>query len=144
MYCHTTGIVFWLLFPLNSSRVLHKIFQKCSCFLSLLYAVFQWSYKWSCQSNTICVNSSLHINTINQFQIRIKTRFTTKNSRRADLSPVFAMSPLQNVSFIKPKCFLWYWVDCLSLKTNNCSFWKLNNHFWRCNSVFTTMTPRYL
>jgi len=26
--------------------------------------------------------------------------------------------------------------------TNNWSFWKLNSHFWRCNSVFTTMPPR--
>jgi len=25
LYCHITGIVFWLLFPFNSSRSLHKI-----------------------------------------------------------------------------------------------------------------------
>ena len=31
------------------------------------------------QSNTIWVNSSLHLNTINKFQIRFKTRFSTKN-----------------------------------------------------------------
>ena len=39
---------------------------------------------------------------------------------------------VENVSFIQLECFLWYWVDCLSLNTNNFSFRKLNNHFWRC------------
>mgnify|MGYP007133217171 CR=1 FL=1 len=69
---------------------------------------------WSRESNTIWVNSSLHLNTINQFQIRFKTRFTTKTPHRDNLSPVFAMSHnrrVQNVSFIKPECVLWYWVD---------------------------------
>ena len=32
---------------------------------------------------------------------------------------------VQNVSFIKPEYFLCYCVDCLSLNTNQCSFWKL-------------------
>jgi len=50
----------------------------------------------------------LHLNTINQFQIRFETRFTTKTQFRDDLSPVFALSHkrrVQNVSFIKPECF---------------------------------------
>ena len=93
MYCHSTGKVFWLLFPFNSSRSLHKIIQKCSCFLFLLYAVFHWSHNWSCESNTICLNSSLHPKTINQFQIRFKNCFTTRTLRRADLWPVFVTSP---------------------------------------------------
>ena len=40
--------------------------------------------------------------------------------------------------------FFWYWVDCLSLNTNKCSFWKLNYRFWWCNSVFTITPSRYL
>ena len=143
MYCHITGLVFWLLFHFNSSKALHKITQKCSCFLFLVYAVFHWSHNWNREWNIIWVNSSLHLNIFNQFQIRFKTRFMTKTPRRADLLPI-ALSPCPEHFIHQTRmCFLWYWVDCFSLNTNNCSFWKLNNRFWRCYRVFTTMPPRY-
>ena len=144
MYCHITGIVFWLIFPFNSSRALHKIIQKCSCSLFLLYAVFHRSHKWSRESNTIWVKTSLHLNTFNHFQIRFKTRFMPKNNTET-IGHLFSRRRhshnrrVQNVSFI-----LWYWVDCLSLDTNKCLLWKINKRFWQCNSVFTTTPPRYL
>ena len=83
----------------------------------------------------------LHLNTFNQFQIRFKTRLTTKNNAET-ICHLFSRRRhshnhrVQNVSFIGLKCvFLCYWVDCLSLNTNKCMFWKLNNRFWRCSSV---------
>ena len=92
----TLNVVFWHFFPFNNSRDLHKIIQKCSCFLFLLYTVFHWSHNWSRESNTILVKTSLHLNTLNQFQIRFKTRFTTKNRNAETIChrSVFATSPL--------------------------------------------------
>ena len=133
MYCHVTGIVFWLLFPFNSSRALHKIIQKCSCFLFLLYAVLHWSHNWNRESNTIWVNSSLLLNTINQFQILFKTRFTTKTPGRDYLSPFFATSPLA-----KSPCPEHFIHQTRMFFVVLSSFWKLKNRLWRCNSVFTT------
>ena len=51
---------------------------------------------------------------------------------------------VQNVSFIEPEFFVLLSQFFLSLNTNNCSFWKLNNRFWQCNSIFTTTPSRYL
>ena len=133
LYCQVTRIVFWLFY--SPSTAIPKIIQKCSCFLFLLNAVFHWSHNWSSESNTIWVNSILHLNTINKFQIRFKTPVTRFLRRR------HSHSRRVLVSFIKQECFfLWYWVDCLSLNTNNCSFWKLNNRFWQCNSVSPLLT----
>ena len=88
--------------------------------------------KWSHESNTICVKTSLHLNTfINQFQIRFKIRFTTKNTNAERVCHLFSRCRhshyrcVQNISFIKSKCFLWYWVDCLSLKQANVHFESL-------------------
>ena len=87
------------------------------------------------------IKHRLHLNTFNQFQIRFKTRLTTKNNAET-ICYLFSRRRhshnhrVQNVSFIGLKCvFLCYWVDCLSLNTNKCMFWKLNNRFWRCSSV---------
>ena len=68
----TLNVVFWHFFPFNNSRDLHKIIQKCSCFLFLLYTVFHWSHNWSRESNTILVKTSLHLNTFNQFKFDLK------------------------------------------------------------------------
>ena len=83
----------------------------------------------------------VHLNTfINQFQIRFKTCLQQKYNAET-VCHLFLRRHhshnrrVQNISFIKPECFLWYRVDCRSLNTNNCSFWTLNNRCWRCNSV---------
>ena len=137
MYCHVTGIVFWLLFPFNSSKDLHKIIQKCSCFLSL-------SHNWSRESNTILVNLSLHRNTFNQFQIPFKTRFTTKTRNAEMICHLFSQRRhscyrrVQNSFLSQPTFSLWFWVDCWSSNTNKCSFLKLDNR-WRCNRYITSM-----
>ena len=72
------------------------------------------------------------------FKINLKLVFTTKN-RNNDLSSVFAMSlftksnqnDFEGLSYTLVK------------KYRNCSFWKLNNRFWRSNSFITTFL-RYL
>ena len=116
----TLNVVFWHFFPFNNSRDLHKIIQKCSCFLFLLYTVFHWSHNWSRESNTILVKTSLHLNTLNQFQIRFKTRFTTKNRNAETICHLFSRRRhshychVQNTSFIEPTFSLWFWVDCWS------------------------------
>ena len=42
----------------------------------------------------------------------------------------------QNVSFIEPEFFVLLSKFFLSLNTNNCLFWKLNNSCWGCNKCF--------
>ena len=85
MYCYITGIVCWLLFPFNSSRALHKIIQKCSCFTFCYNVVFHGSHNWIRESNTILVKTSSHLKTFIQFE----TRFMTKNAKQRRIVTCF-------------------------------------------------------
>jgi len=106
----TVTLLEWLLFHFNSSRALHKIIQKCSCFSFCYYKLY--STVTQLKSWIKHHYSKIkHLNSLNQLRLKI-----TMQNR---LSPVFAMLPLTqsscpSASFIEPNVFLWYWVNCWS------------------------------
>ena len=71
--------------------------------------------EWSRESSTILVKTISHINTFNQFQVRFKTRFTTKNHKQRRFVTCFSRHcHLHNRRVQKASCSLWFWVECWS------------------------------
>ena len=136
MYCHIRYSP-----STTQSRAIHNIIQKCSCFLSVICCIKRVTQLKSWIKHHLGEKKSLHLNTFSQYQIRLKTHFTTKKHNAEMSCHMFSHrrhspGPEHFIHHTMNDVFLWYWVDCLSLNTNNCSFWKLNNRFWRCNKCF--------
>ena len=86
---------------------------------------------------------SLHLNTFNQFWTRFKTRY--KNDWKQNTSTIchlFRDVAIHNIAELrtlhssnKNAFVVLSWM--LVKKYRTCSFWKLNNRFWRCNRVLS-------